>query len=191
MKKEKNLNNISDEELSLISIISRLDNKLEELDHNISLISKDIPQSSQNVGNNNKIQEKIKDIENRISSLEGIIKSQSNESTKKIYNNTMPSRGFKSSRKGYAAAENLRLKRIESIEKTLNSLVAKYENNLGNYKEPSNIFEDNNIEYNSSDYPVSSDEFYKGSRRIFFGFIFSICILFLLIIVATETYIFI
>ena len=111
MKKEKNLNNISDEELSLISIISRLDNKLEELDHNISLISKDIPQSSQNVGNNNKIQEKIKDIENRISSLESIIKSQSNESTKKIYNNTMPSRGFKSSRKGYAAAENLRLKR--------------------------------------------------------------------------------
>ena len=34
-------NNISDEELSLISIIANLENKLEELDHNISLLSKD------------------------------------------------------------------------------------------------------------------------------------------------------
>ena len=32
--------NISDIELSLISAISSLDNKLEELDHNISLLAK-------------------------------------------------------------------------------------------------------------------------------------------------------
>ena len=67
MKKEKNLNNISDEELSLISLISALDNKLEELDHNISLISKDNPKALQNNKSNNQVNEKIKAIENKIS----------------------------------------------------------------------------------------------------------------------------
>ena len=192
MKKEKNLNNISDEELSLISLISALDNKLEELDHNISLISKDNPKALQNNKINNQINEKIKAIENKISSLEDMIKDQATNVKMKNYKNTMPSkRGLNSSRKGYIAAENLRLKRIESIEKTLNDLVGKYENNLMGSEKISNNFIDNKTECNITNYEISSEEFYKRSRRIFFGFIFSISIIFLLIMVVTETNIFI
>ena len=64
---------ISDIELSLISVISALENKLEELDHNISLMSKNNSSSQQNILAENTINEKIKTIENRISSLEKII----------------------------------------------------------------------------------------------------------------------
>ena len=38
----KEKNNMSDVELSLIAAISSLDNKLEELDHNISLLKKSL-----------------------------------------------------------------------------------------------------------------------------------------------------
>ena len=63
-------NNISDEELSLISIIANLENKLEELDHNISLLSKDNPFEKINSVSNNVILKKIHEIENNISRME-------------------------------------------------------------------------------------------------------------------------
>ena len=52
-------NNISDEELSLISIIANLENKLEELDHNISLLSKDNAFEKINSDSNNVILKKF------------------------------------------------------------------------------------------------------------------------------------
>ena len=52
-------NNISDEELSLISIIANLENKLEELDHNISLLSKDNAFEKMNSDSNNVIFKKF------------------------------------------------------------------------------------------------------------------------------------
>ena len=52
-------NNISDEELSLISIIANLENKLEELDHNISLLSKDNAFEKMNSDSNNVIFKRI------------------------------------------------------------------------------------------------------------------------------------
>ena len=62
-------NNISDEELSLISIITNLENKLEELDHNISLLSKDNAFKKMNSDNDNIIFKKIHEIENNISRI--------------------------------------------------------------------------------------------------------------------------
>ena len=48
-------NNISDAELSLISAISGLDNKLEELDHNISLLSNQTQNSTDNLESDKEI----------------------------------------------------------------------------------------------------------------------------------------
>ena len=49
--------------------------------------------------------------------------------------NILPARGrFSNAKKGYVAAENLRLKRIESIEKSLNEIHKKFdEYSLGDY----------------------------------------------------------
>ena len=98
---------ISDIELSLISVISALENKLEELDHNISLISKNNSSSQQNILAENTINEKIKTIENRISSLEKIIKDKTSEAQIKKYNNTMPSRKIL-----YSSKKDMRLLKI-------------------------------------------------------------------------------
>ena len=182
---------ISDIELSLISVISALENKLEELDHNISLISKNNSSSQQNILAENTDNEKIKTIENRISSLKKIIKDKTSEAQIKKYNNTMPSRKILySSKKGYAAAENLRLKRIENIENTLNDLLKKIKDNPLDSKNISNNVS-RNSGHNSYSYEVTPEEFHKNSKRIFFGFIFSISIVFLLLLVVTNPNIFI
>ena len=108
------------------------------------------------------------------------------------YLNTMPSkRVINQNRKGNLAADNLRLKRIDTIERTLNDLVVKFNNHF-EVLEKNIEKNDNNMSEDYSDNEViSNEEFYTRSRRIFFGFIFSISIIFLLIIVSTGINIFI
>ena len=62
-------NNISDAELSLISAISGLDNKLEELDHNISLLSKENKSSSVNLSSDSELHKRVKELEEKILKL--------------------------------------------------------------------------------------------------------------------------
>ena len=64
MKKEDKTNNISDSELSLISVISGLDNKLEELDHNLALILKAENQLLEFNINEKEINKKIQELIN-------------------------------------------------------------------------------------------------------------------------------
>ena len=120
MKEE---NNISDVELSLISAISSLDNKLEELDHNISLLAKSSKDAS-SVFDEKEMSNKIKDLENKISDLSVKVNNENKGKTNQKYLNTTPSNKGRSlnQKKGYAIAENLRLKRIDAIEKSLNDL---------------------------------------------------------------------
>jgi len=181
VKKENKSNNISDEELSLISVISGLDNKLEELDHNISLISKEKNNISKGITSEKEINKKIKDLEKKIQAISKSISENQESSVSNKYLNTMPTRGrIGVMRKGYAVADNLRLKRIDTIEKSLNNLVKKFNLAFGD------SFDTNKTE----EYLVSPEEFYIRSKRIFFGFLFSIIIIFLLILATTENYIF-
>ena len=81
-------------------------------------------------------------------------------------------------------ADNLRLKRIEIIERTLAGLLKKSHNDANPESNDTN-------QQKIIQYKISPEEFYIRSRRIFFGFIFSIGMVFLLIIVSTGTNIFI
>ena len=177
-------NNISDEELSLISIIANLENKLEELDHNISLLSKDNPFEKINSVSNNVILKKIHEIENNISRINNRISNKKENSDADTYVSTMPSRNrINLNKRGYAAADNLRLKRIESIEKKLNDFIKEY--NAQTNKSAKYL---DNSSYDGSESEVTLDDYYARSRGIFFGFLFSIVIIFLLIIVSTQSY---
>jgi len=190
VKKENKNKKISDEELSLISVISGLDNKLEELDHNISLISKETLNLSKDTISEKEINKKIQDIEEKIQSISKSI-SENNESfVNDKYLNTMPIRaGIGTKRKGYAVADNLRLKRIDAIEKSLNNLIKKFGLAFGKSFDIDKT--SNKSESSSEEYLISPDEFYIRSKRIFFGFLFCIIIISLLIIMTTEYYIFI
>ena len=177
-------NNISDEELSLISIIANLENKLEELDHNISLLSKDNPFEKINSVSNNVILKKIHEIENNISRINNRISNKKENSDADTYVSTMPSRNrINLNKRGYAAADNLRLKRIESIEKKLNDFIKEY--NAQTNKSAKYL---DNSSYDGSESEVTLDDYYARSRGIFFGFLFSIVLIFLLIIVSTQSY---
>ena len=177
-------NNISDEELSLISIITNLENKLEELDHNISLLSKDNAFKKMNSDNDNIIFKKIHEIENNISRINDRISNKKEYSDVDSYVSTMPSRSrINLNKRGYAAADNLRLKRIESIEKKLNDFIKEY--NAGTNKSAKYL---NNSSYDISKSEVTLDDYYARSRGIFFGFLFSIVLIFLLIMVSTKSY---
>ena len=177
-------NNISDEELSLISIIANLENKLEELDHNISLLSKDNPFEKINSVSNNVILKKIHEIENNISRINNRISNKKENSDADTYVSTMPSRSrINLNKRGYAAADNLRLKRIESIEKKLNDFIKEY--NAQTNKSAKYL---DNSSYDGSESEVTLDDYYARSRGIFFGFLFSIVLIFLLIIVSTQSY---
>ena len=177
-------NNISDEELSLISIIANLENKLEELDHNISLLSKDNAFEKMNSDSNNVIFKKIHEIENSISRINNRIFNKKESSDVDTYVSTMPSRSrINLNKRGYAAADNLRLKRIESIEKKLNDFIKEY--NAQTNKSAKYL---DNSSYDGSEYEVTLDDYYARSRGIFFGFLFSIVLIFLLIIVSTQSY---
>ena len=177
-------NNISDEELSLISIIANLENKLEELDHNISLLSKDNSFEKINSDSNNVIFKKIHEIENNISRINNRISNKKENSDADTYVSTMPSRNrINLNKRGYAAADNLRLKRIESIEKKLNDFIKEY--NAQTNKSAKYL---DNLSYDGSESEVTLDDYYARSRGIFFGFLFSIVLIFLLIIVSTKSY---
>ena len=119
---------ISEVELSLITAISGLDNKLEELDHNLSMISDRGSNLKQPSIDLNKINSKIKELEAKIELI-----SQKNDSEKASTDDsylktiTFQSRSI-NKRKGYVVADNLRLKRIEIIERTLARLLKKSHN---------------------------------------------------------------
>ena len=186
-KNQDKKNNISDEELSLISIISNLENKLEELDHNLSSLPKNISSESISPENNEELYTKIDNLEKQISTINEIISNNKVIDNGDKYLSTMPSRKrINVNNKGYAAADVLRLKRIESIEKKLNDLIKASGGNVANTKQDES-FKD----VGSSEYVMSSNDRYARSRGIFFGFLFSIVIVFLLIMVSTESYYFV
>ena len=182
MKKTKDKkNNISDEELSLISIISNLENKLEELDHNLSLMPKNNSSSSNSLENNKEINIKIDKLERQILEINHIISNKKITNDDDKYLSTMPSRNrMNTNKKGYAAADRLRLKRIESIEKKLNDFIKNFSQETSLNTPSKDIVK--------SEYVMNSNDRYARSRGIFFGFLFSITIIFLLIIVSTESY---
>jgi len=179
--------NISDIELSLISVISALENKLEELDHNISLLLKENESSSVNLSSDSELHKRVKKLEEKSLKLDS---ENSCDFTKK-YLNTMPAKGrFSNSRKGYIVAENLRLKRIESIEKSLNEIHKKFDE----YSLQTNKIKEMNFNSGKKDNDsdnIMPDDFYPRSKGIFFGFIFSLALVFLLIIVSSGINIFI
>ena len=177
-------NNISDEELSLISIIANLENKLEELDHNISSLSKDNTFKGMNSSSDKVIFKKINEIENNISRINKRISDIKENSDADTYVSTMPSRSrINLNKRGYAAADNLRLKRIESIEKKLNDFIKEY--NVGTNKPAKHLAKPS---YDRCESEVTLDDYYAKSRGIFFGFLFSIVLIFLLIMVSTKSY---
>ena len=182
MKKiEDKKNNISDEELSLISIISNLENKLEELDHNLSLMTKNNSTSGTSLENNKEINAKIDKLEQKILEINHIISNKKITNNDDKYLSTMPSRNrMNINKKGYAAADSLRLKRIESIEKKLNDFIKNFSQETSLNKPNKDIVK--------SEYVMNSNDRYARSRGIFFGFLFSITIIFLLIIVSKESY---
>tara|TARA_B100001093_G_scaffold442201_1_gene443776 strand:+ start:580 stop:1134 length:555 start_codon:yes stop_codon:yes gene_type:complete len=180
-------NNISDAELSLISAISGLDNKLEELDHNISLLSKENKNSSKNLSSDYDLDKRVKELEEKILKL--YIENKPDSGKK--YLNTLPVKGrFSNPKKGYVVAENLRLKRIETIEKSLNEIHKKFNEHSFQSNKTKEVDIDNGRKSNDSDITIP-DEFYLRSKGIFFGFIFSIALVFLLIVVSSGTNIFI
>ena len=184
-------NNISDAELSLISAISGLDNKLEELDHNISFLSKQARNSTDNIANDKELNDRISTLEKKITELGDKVSRQSSTEISNQYLNTFPTKGrFSGQKKGYALAENLRLKRIESIEKSLNLLLVKYGEKESSSQNSSKALFETQGQLNQSNI-LTSDEFYLRSRGIFFGFIFSIFLVLLLIVVSTGINIFI
>ena len=182
MKKTKDKkDNISDDELSLISIISNLENKLEELDHNLSLMPKNNSSSSNSLENNKEINIKIDKLEKQILEINHIISNKKTTNDDDKYLSTMPSRNrMNINKKGYAAADSLRLKRIESIEKKLNDFIKNFTQETSLNKPNKDIVK--------SEYVMNSNDRYARSRGIFFGFLFSITIIFLLIIVSKESY---
>ena len=137
-----------------------------------------------NSDNDNIIFKKIHEIENNISRINNRISNKKENSDVDSYVSTMPSRSrINLNKRGYAAADNLRLKRIESIEKKLNDFIKEY--NAGTNKSAKYL---DNSSYDGSESEVTLDDYYARSRGIFFGFLFSIVLIFLLIMVSTKSY---
>jgi hypothetical protein len=183
---------VSDSELSLISAISGLDNKLEELDHNLAMMTKSGKEFSMPNINENEINKKILDLEEKLTVLDQKISEKNLIPKNDKYINTIPSKSrIGPIRKGYALAENLRLKRIDTLEKQLINLSKKFDEKFS----ASKISDEVKVISREDDYSIevliTKDFIYERSRGIFFAFLFSIAIIFLLIIVSAETNIFI
>ena len=192
MNEEDKSKKISDMELSLISAISGLDNKLEELDHNLALISKSgIHFSNSNISEND-INKKIQNFEEKLISLDKKISDKILISKNDKYINTIPSKSkIGPVRKGYALAENLRLKRIDSLEQQLSDLAKQFNEKFPASKNNNEIKVSSIEENTKSEIVITEDFVYERSKGMFFAFLFSIAIIFLLIIVSTGTNIFI
>ena len=192
MNEEDKSKKISDMELSLISAISGLDNKLEELDHNLALISKSgIKFSNSNISEND-INKKIQNFEEKLISLDKKISEKILISKNDKYINTIPSKSkIGPVRKGYALAENLRLKRIDSLEQQLSDLAKQFNEKFPASKNNNEIKVSSMEENTKSEIVITEDFVYERSKGMFFAFLFSIAIIFLLIIVSTGTNIFI
>jgi len=183
---------ISDMELSLISAISGLDNKLEELDHNLALISKSGIQFSNSNISENDINKKIQNFEEKLISLDKKISEKILITKNDKYINTIPSKSkIGPVRKGYALAENLRLKRIDSLEQQLSDLAKQFNEKFPASKNNNEIKVSSIEENTKSEIVITEDFVYERSKGMFFAFLFSIAIIFLLIIVSTGTNIFI
>lgn len=192
MNEEDKSKKISDMELSLISAISGLDNKLEELDHNLALISKSGIQFSNSNISENDINKKIQNFEEKLISLDKKISDKILISKNDKYINTIPSKSkIGPVRKGYALAENLRLKRIDSLEQQLSDLAKQFNEKFPASKNNNEIKVSSIEENTKSEIVITEDFVYERSKGMFFAFLFSIAIIFLLIIVSTGTNIFI
>ena len=192
MNEEDKSKKISDMELSLISAISGLDNKLEELDHNLALISKSGIQFSNSNISENDINKKIQNFEEKLISLDKKISEKILISKNDKYINTIPSKSkIGPVRKGYALAENLRLKRIDSLEQQLSDLTKQFNEKFPASKNNNEIKVSSMKENTISEIVITEDFVYERSKGMFFAFLFSIAIIFLLIIVSTGTNIFI
>ena len=192
MNEEDKSKKISDMELSLISAISGLDNKLEELDHNLALISKSGIQFSNSNISENDINKKIQNFEEKLISLDKKISEKILISKNDKYINTIPSKSkIGTVRKGYALAENLRLKRIDSLEQQLSDLAKQFNEKFPASKNNNEIKVSPMEENTKSEIVITEDFVYERSKGMFFAFLFSIAIVFLLIIVSTGTNIFI
>ncbi|MDC0481822.1 hypothetical protein OAN90_00040 [Gammaproteobacteria bacterium] len=192
MNKDEKSKTISDMELSLISVISGLDNKLEELDHNLAMMTKSDKEFSMPNINENEINRKILDLEEKLTILDQKISEKNLIPKNDKYISTIPSKSrIGPIRKGYALAENLRLKRIDTLEKQLINLSKQFDEKFP----ASKISEEVKVVSREDDYStevlITKDFIYERSRGIFFAFLFSITIIFLLIIVSSETNIFI
>ena len=192
MNEEDKSKKISDMELSLISAISGLDNKLEELDHNLALISKSGTQFSNSNISENDINKKIQNFEEKLISLDKKISEKILISKNDKYINTIPSKSkIGPVRKGYALAENLRLKRIDSLEQQLSDLAKQFNEKFPASKNNNEIKVSPMEENTKSEIVITEDFVYERSKGMFFAFLFFIAIIFLLIIVSTGTNIFI
>ena len=192
MNEEDKSKKISDMELSLISAISGLDNKLEELDHNLALISKSGIQFSNSNISENDINKKIQNFEEKLISLDKKISEKILITKNDKYINTIPSKSkIGPVRKGYALAENLRLKRIDSLEQQLSDLAIQFNEKFPASKNNNEIKVSSIEENTKSEIVITEDFVYERSKGMFFAFLFSIAIVFLLIIVSTGTNIFI
>ena len=192
MNEEDKSKKISDMELSLISAISGLDNKLEELDHNLALISKSGIQFSNSNISENDINKKIQNFEEKLISLDKKISEKILITKNDKYINTIPSKSkIGPVRKGYALAENLRLKRIDSLEQQLSDLAKQFNEKFPASKNNNEIKVSSIEENTKSEIVITEDFVYERSKGMFFAFLFSIAIVFLLIIVSTGTNIFI
>ena len=192
MNEEDKSKKISDMELSLISAISGLDNKLEELDHNLALISKSGIQFSNSNISENDINKKIQNFEEKLISLDKKISEKILITKNDKYINTIPSKSkIGPVRKGYALAENLRLKRIDSLEQQLSDLAKQFNEKFPASKNNNEIKVSPIEENTKSEIVITEDFVYERSKGMFFAFLFSIAIIFLLIIVSTGTNIFI
>jgi len=192
MNEEDKSKKISDMELSLISAISGLDNKLEELDHNLALISKSGTQFSNSNISENDINKKIQNFEEKLISLDKKISEKILITKNDKYINTIPSKSkIGPVRKGYALAENLRLKRIDSLEQQLSDLAKQFNEKFPASKNNNEIKVSPMEENTKSEIVITEDFVYERSKGMFFAFLFSIAIIFLLIIVSTGTNIFI
>ncbi|MDB2461176.1 hypothetical protein N9W73_00005, partial [Gammaproteobacteria bacterium] len=172
MNKEEKSKKISDMELSLITVISGLDNKLEELDHNLAMMTKSGKDYSGSNLNENDINKKILNLEEKLKILDRKISEKNLISKNDKYINTIPSKSrVGPMRKGYALAENLRLKRIDTLEQQLINLSKQFDKNFP----VSKINEGKKVISKENDYSteilITKDFIYERSRGIFFAFL--------------------